>query len=312
MANPLTSSQFVRLLDKRLREVSENEIEELHKSEDMIGPMYRVISSDSAFEEFYDVGALPDIPEFNGKLEYLSVSPGYYTKIEPKEYAAGVMFERKLLDDKKYAVLDDRAGMLANSGHRVEQKFAVRPFAYAFSSAFDFMTSEEGLSLCSTAHTTKSGTSVASGFSNSGTSALSATALAAARILMRKFRNDISERIVVQPDTLIVPDNLYDKALEITATEKGLYSAEGTVNVQGPKYKRWNVIPWLRLDDYDTNNWFITDMKLQKRFLVWLKRIGWEPHNTIDFETFTVKHSIYGRWANGFLNWRWIYGLNVT
>ncbi len=251
MPSPLTSAQFVRLLDKRLREVSEDAITQLHKEENMIPQIYRVINSDSAFEEFYDIGALPDIPEFNGKLEFLSVSPGYYNKIEPKEFAGGIMAERKLIDDKKYPVLDDRAGMLMSSGHRVEQKYAVRPFAYAFSSAFDFQTSEEGLSLCNTAHTTKSGTSVASGFSNSGTSAFSKFSVAATRILMRKFRNDISERIIINPDTLIVPDNLYDKALELVGTEKGLDSAEGTINVQKGRFK---VIPWLRLDDYDTNS----------------------------------------------------------
>ncbi len=309
MPSPLTSAQFVRLLDKRLREVSEDSITQLHKEENMIPQIYRVINSDSAFEEFYDIGALPDIPEFNGKLEFLSVSPGYYNKIEPKEFAAGIMAERKLIDDKKYAVLDDRAGMLMSSGHRVEQKYAVRPFAYAFSSAFDFQTSEEGLSLCNTAHTTKSGTSIASGFSNSGTSAFSKFSVAATRILMRKFRNDISERIIINPDTLIVPDNLYDKALELVGTEKGLDSAEGTINVQKGRFK---VIPWLRLDDYDTNNWFMVDSKLMKRFLIWLNRIGLETHNTIDFHTFQLLQSVYGRWGCGFLNWRFVYGMNVT
>jgi len=305
----MTSAQFVRLLDKRLREVSQATIDELHEKESMVPKLYRVLPSDSAFEEFYSVGALPDIPEFNGKLEYLSASPGYYIKIEPKEFAGGTMFERKLIDDKKYAVLDDRAGMLANSAHRVMEKYACRPFAYAFSSAFDFMTSEEGVSLCSSSHSTKSGTSTTYGFDNSGTSALSKTSVAATRILMRKFRNDISERIVIDPDTLIVPDNLYDTALEIVGTEKGLYSAEGTINVQKGRY---SVIPYLRLDDYDTNNWFMVDSKLMKKNLIWINRIKPEPHNTIDFETFQIKHSVYFRMGNGFLDWRWIYGHTVS
>ena len=173
------------------------------------------------------------------------------------------MFERKLLDDKKYAVLDNRSGMLAESAARVREKYGVRPFAYAFSSAFDFMTSEEGVALCSSSHTTKSGTSTSTGFDNSGTSALNATSVAATRILMRQFRNDISERISIEPDTLIVPDTLADKAAEIMGTEKGLYSAEGTINVQKGRFK---VIPYLRLDDYDTNNWFMCDSNLMKKF----------------------------------------------
>jgi phage major head subunit gpT-like protein len=309
MANPMTSSQFIRLLDRRLREVSQNTIEELHKKESMIDTIYRTIPSDSAWEEFFSVGALPDIPEFTGKLEYLAMAPGFHIKIEPKEYAGGTMFERKLLDDKKYGVFDDRAGELANSAHRVREKIAVRPFAYAHSAAFDFMTSEEGVALASTSHSTKSGTSTSSGFSNSGTSSLSKTSVAATRILMRKFRNDISERIVIEPDTLIVPDNLYDTALEIVGTEKGLYSAEGTKNVQ---YKRYEVIPWLRLDDYDTNNWSMVDSRLMKKFMIWINRINPEPNNTIDFESFTIKHSVYMRLANGFLDWRFGYFHNVS
>src|SRR3990167_8004067 len=104
MANPLTSSQFVKLLDKRLREVAYNTYDELPS---MIDKLYRVLPSDSAWEEFYEVGALPDIPEFTGQITYLSQSPGFHKKIEPKEYAGGVQIERKLLDDKKYPVLDD-------------------------------------------------------------------------------------------------------------------------------------------------------------------------------------------------------------
>lgn len=248
MANPLTSSQFVRLLDKRLREVSEAKFKELPS---MIPQIYRMLPSEGAFEEFYEIGALPDIPEFSGKLEYVNQSPGFYTKIEPKEYAGATAFERKLLDDKKYGVLDGRAEMLAESAHRVQEKLGVRPLGYAFSSAFDFMQSEEGVSLCSSSHTTKSGTSTSSGFDNSGTSALSKSAVAATRILMRQFRNDISERIVIEPDTLIVPDNLFDTALEITGSQKDPDSAENAIN---PQYGRFKVIPYLRLDDYDTNS----------------------------------------------------------
>ena len=306
MGNPLTSSQFTKLLDNRLREVSENEWNELPS---MIPTMYRMLSSDSAIEEFYGIGSLPDIPQFTGKLQYLGIAPGFYTKIEPKEFAGGIQIERKLLDDKKYSVMDDRAASLANSAQRVREKYGVRPFAYAFSSAYDFMQSEEGVSLCNSSHSTKSGTSTTSGFGNAGTTALSKTSVAATRLLMRKFRNDISERIVIEPDTLIVPDNLADTAYEIVQTDKGLYSAEGTVNVNKGRFK---VIVYPRLDDYDTNNWFMSDSRLMKKYMIWIDRIAKEVNNTIDFETFMVKHSIYFRIGNGWTNWRHIYGHNVS
>ena len=303
----MTSSQFPRLLDKRLREVSERAFKEL--SEGKIEQLYRMLSTESAFEEFYEIGALPDIPEFNGELQFLSVTPGYYTKVEPKEFAGGVLFERKLLDDKKYNVMDNRAAMLAESGARVREKYGVRPFAYAFSSAYDFQTSEEAVSLCSTAHTTKAGVSTASGFSNSGTSALSKTSVAATRLLMRKFKNDIGERISIEPDTLLVPDSLYDTAMEIVGTAAGYDTVGQDKNMQAGRYK---VIPYLRLDDYSTKNWFMLDSRLMKRFLLWLDRIKPEVNNQVDFNTYQVKHSMYFRIGNGFTNWRFIYGHNVS
>jgi len=254
MANPLDSAAFVRLLVNDLREVTgPDAFKELPS---MIPKIYRVLDSDSAWEEFYSVGNVPDIPRFNGKITYLSVYPGYHTKIEPGEFGGGLQWERKFLDDNKYTVLIDEAKGLLRSAHRVREKYGVKTFTNAFSAAFDFMESEEGVSLCSSSHTTKSGTSTASGFDNSGTLAFGKSNVAATRILMRKFRDDISERVAISDNlALIVPDNLADDAYELVRTPKGMDSAEGNVNMAAGRYE---VIPYLRMDDSDTNNCEIT------------------------------------------------------
>jgi hypothetical protein len=306
MGNPIISENFIRLLDTRLREVSEKEWNELPS---MIPQIFRSLPSDSAWEEFFSVGAVGNFSAFSGKLQYGSISPGYLNRIEPKEYAQGLVFERKFLDDKKYAVMEDAAGALGEAAQRTRETFGAEMFAYAFSSALTFQYSEEGVALCSDSHTTKSGASTSSGFDNAGSDALSATSVAAARLAMRRFKGDIGQRIVVEPDTLIVPDNLYDTALEIVGTDKGLYSGEGTKNVQQGRFK---VVPYLRLDDYDTNNWFLVDSKMMKKDLLWIDRIPFETKTTVDFETFAVKFSGYFRCGCGFKGWRWIYGSAVS
>jgi len=276
----------------------------------MIPSIFGMLSSDSAWEEFFGVGEVPDIPEFNGKISYLPIYPGYHTKIEHKEYAGGVQAERKLIDDKKYAVLDNRAAKLMRAAARTREKHAVRPFANAFSTAYDYMTSEEGVALCSNSHTTKSGTSTASGFDNQGTAALTKTAVAATRILMKQYRNDISERIDIGDNlAIIVPSNLEEAAWEIVNTPKSLDTAEGNANFHS---KRYQIITWMRLDDYDTNNWFMVDMDRMKEQLKWLDRIKPETKNTVDFETYILKTAIYMRHSYGWLDWRWIYGMNVS
>jgi len=307
MPSLMDSAQFVELLEKKFREVSENVYNDLPSERQNF---YRMIDSDSAWEEFFGVGGYPDISEFNGKLSYLGVSPGYQTKIEPKEYAQGIAFERKLIDDKKYAVMEDRVGMLTGAAQRTQEKLAVRPFAYAFSNAFDFMSSEENLSLCNDSHTTKAGTSTTYGFDNKGTSALSKTSLAAAWLAMRQFRDDISERIAMSDGyTLIVPDTLGDQADEIVGTKASLDTSDGNIN---PQYRRYGVKRYLRLDDYDSNNWFLVNNDLMKKMLIWIDRIKPETKTTVDFQTYVLQVAIYFRCAYGFLDWRWIYGNLVS
>lgn len=307
MGSPLTSSEFVRLLDKRLTAVEEAKYKELSS---MIPKLYNVIKTDGAWDEYFAVGAVPDIPEFTGKVSYLPVSPGFHTLIEPKEYLGGLQYERKLIDDKRYNVLDARAAGLVESAHRTKEKLGVRTFSNAFSTAYDFMQSEEGKSLCSSSHLTKAGTSTSTGFNNVGTSSLNKTSVAATRLLMRRFRNDISERIEISDNlALIVPDNLADAAEEIVGTPKSLDTAEGNINLQ---FKRHTVIPYLRLDDSDTNNWFMVDMPSMKRDLLWINRMNDEISRTVDFETLILKTALYFRVAYGWLDWRWIFGHNVS
>ena len=307
LESPLTSANFVRLLKKDMREVSENVFKDLPS---IIPKYYRVIKSDNAWEEFYGVTGFPDVEEFNGKLSYAGASPRYHTKIEPKQFALAVETERKFLDDNKWGVLRDHAAGLMEAMVRTREKYAVHPFNYAFSVAFEFMESEENLSLCNDSHTTKSGTSTSVGFDNAGTSALSKTSAAATWLAMRQFRNDISERIDMSDNfAIIVPDALGDTAEEIAGTVKSLDTAEGNIN---PQYGRYKVERLMRLDDYDANNWFMVNWDLMKKFLIWLDRIPAEVDTLVDFETKSVKHSIYGRWGYGTLDWRFVYGHQVS
>jgi len=305
--SPLNSAVFRKLLKKDLFEVSENMYNDLPKQG---AQLYRTINPQQAVTEFYGVGGLADIPEFNGKLSYLGIAPSYWTKIEPKEFAAGVITERKFIDDNQWPVLRGNASELVKSNVRTQEKYRARPFNYAFSAAFDFMQTEEGLSLCNDSHTTKSGTSTTSGFDNKGTSALDKTSVAATWLAMRRFRDQDSERIEMSDNfALIVPDALGDAAEEIAGTQKSLDTVEGNIN---PQYGRYKVFRYMRLDDSDTNNWFMVNWDLMKKFLIWVDRISQETNTTVDFETFAVKHSIYSRWGYGWTDWRWIYGQQVS
>ena len=307
MVTPLNSDAFVKLLKKDMDQVSEKRYNDLPQQG---AELYKNITMTKEEYEAYTVSGLPDIPEFNGKLSYYGQAPGYWTKIEPKEFAMGVITVRKFLDDNQWPVLRDHATGLINSMVRTQEKYRARPFNYAWSTAFDFMSSEEGLSLANANHTTKSGTSTSKGFDNTGTSALSKTSVAATWLKMRGFRDDTSERIEMTDNyRIICPDALGDSAEEIVGTVKSVDDANNNIN---PQYGRYSVMRYMRLDDYDSNNWHMVNMDLMRKYLIWASRIPYETDTIVDFETKAVKHSIYSRWGYGWFDWRWIISHQVT
>lgn len=315
MANLMTASRFPRLLDDRLTEVFEDKLKAYAPA--MIDRLYKKFDSDKEFEEYFDIEAFGDIPEFNGTLAYIQQAPGYYTKIEQKEYGAVAQYERKLLDFKRYGVMDNRAGNLGISLNRTKEKKAVRPFANAFSSAFDMMSSEEGVALCSTGHLTKvPGVSTSAGFSNSGTTALSKTAIAAARLGMKRFRMNNGELANMTGDVIIVPSSLYDTACEATGYDPRS-GAESELDPDSANFKvntarGIKVVEWTYLDDSSTSNWFMVDEAAMKRFLLWIESLKAEIENRVDFHTKSVESSVYARFAYGFVAWQWAYGFNVS
>lgn len=303
------SSAYQRLLVDGLKEVADRGHTEEFERFDAISQFYRTVDSDRAFEEFYSVSGLGDIPKFNGKMEALTRSPGYLTRIEPSEFAAMQQWERKFLDDKRYDVMNDDAEELGRSLARTKNKYAAYPFWYSTSSLNEFMTTEEGVSLCSSSHTNKTGAPTTTGFSNAVTTALSPTALAAARLLGNNIKNDKGQRIGHNFDTLLVPAALEQKAWEITQTATGLYSGEGTKNFFA---SAWKVIVWPMLDDNDTNDWFLIDSTQMKKDLLYIPRVDKEIKSNYDFQTMITAASVYSRFGLGYKGWRWVIGAKVS
>lgn len=302
MGSPVTSAQFRKLVEGHVQRVVRAKYDEIPSVKDKI---YDVMTSDRAYEDFYSISGIQDIPRFTGQLSYLSMFPGWYTKIEPKEFAGALQFERKLLDDERYGVLTDRASLLSESARRTQVKYEVRPFAYAPTAAFDFTTSEEGVALASNSHTTKSGTSTTVGFDNLGTSPISATSIAATRLAMKQFRDDISERFNMPDDlVLVVPQTQEETAWSFVNTPSGYQTAASDKNFHAGRYEIM-ALPYL--DDYDTASWGMVSKSLMKKYMKWIDRVKPDPNTTWDFDTFMLKLSIYLRFANGPTSWRFVY-----
>jgi len=309
MSNIATLSEFARLVDKRMDKILTDDYPQLAAK---IPQLFGTASVDKTFYEMTGVNGIGDVVPFSGKLQFANVTPGFYTRIEPSEYALGLMIEKKLKDDILYGgtALTERQAALAKASARTREKHAVKAFAEGTSVAWEYMTNEEGVAWFSTAHTTKSGASTTSGFSNLGTSAFSRATLAATWIAFKRFRDPMGELYESEPDTIICPVSLEDYVREALGSSLDPDSANNRMNIQNGK--RWNVIAWARLDEYSTKSWGICNMADLKKKLMWISRTAPEYNTWDDPHTFATMQSLYERYGWGWSDWRPIYWHNVS
>ena len=294
------SENFGYLLDPGLRKIF---MDEYNLPDSMVDQLYGMEKSSKSVEYDYAIGGVGDLEEFNGTIPYTDFEGQYRVSYTHREWVQGMKVERKLVDDDLYSVINKRPMALALSAKRTREKHAASVFNSAFNTSV--FAGGDGLSLCSSAHTWN-GTATTQ--SNSATSALSATSLAAARLAMRDFTDDKDNLLTARGTVLLVPPELEQTAYEITQSDKKPGTANNDANfIKSLSYK---VVVW----DYltDTNNWFLIDEKYAKMFLKWFDRMPVEFNKDKDFDTYLSKWSVYNRYSYGFSSWTWVYGANVS
>ena len=305
MPVPAVSVSFGDLLDPRFQEIWDSEYPQ---PDEMIDKLFDKVSTNGRDTmQFSSVGTMPDFEEFTGTVSYNGQFQGYDTTMTPLEFTNGFQVERKLFDDDQYHVMDQKPRGLKASAFRTRQKHAARPFNFAFLNDQFFYVNTEGVALCSDSHTTTSEASTATGFDNRVTGALTAVSVATARIQMTKFRGDQGEIITTTPDTLLyAPDN-YEQAYEIIMSGGKLDTANNNSSVHQGRYRG---IEWQYLTS--ATNWFMLDSQAMKLFLKWTDRMPLEFGAAEEFDTFIAKWRAYMRYANCWINWRFLIGAEVS
>ncbi|KKL06952.1 hypothetical protein LCGC14_2590910, partial [marine sediment metagenome] len=204
MPVPHTTGAFGDLLDIRFQKIFDDNFPQLN---DMLPELFAFEPNNGRIDmRFSQVSGYGDIPKFNGTVTYQSAAQGYDTTLTPLEFASGIQVERRLFDTDQYGIMDQLPAGLARAGRRTRQKHGARQFNNSFSVDTKFYNNTEQVALCSGSHTTTVQTaSTASGFDNLVTTALSATALATARIQMRGFRDAAANRGDIEPDEILFP-----------------------------------------------------------------------------------------------------------
>lgn len=310
MAVPLRSGAFPDVLDARFARIFDQQYRELP---DRLGDFYAMKGNEGPQNQdvrYSELGEFSDVEEFTGTLAYDDLAQGYDVTFTHVPYGKGMQIERTLFDDAQDNQMDAQPKKMALAYQRTRQKHGATAFNGAFSNDTTWSSHSESVALCSDSHTTTSGASVAAGFDNLTTAALSAVAVEAARIQMRGFRGDRAQRITVVPSGLVVPPDLAPTAFEITQSQG---KPDVATNNANSSYNQYRIYDWEYLTD--TNNWFMVDagmMKNDATGLVWHDRQPLEFAMVEDFDTLIGKWRIYARYSLGRIGWRWCLGAQVS
>lgn len=305
MPVPHTSANFGDLLDPRFQRIFHEQYDQLP---DMLPTLFTFAPDNGRADmRWSQVGALQNWPEFTGTVTYQSASQGFDTVATHREFASGIQIERKLFDDDQYQIMDQRPMALATAFVRRRQTDGSRIFNNAFSVDTFFYNNSEAVSLCNNSHSTNSGASTATGFDNLTTSGLTATALSASRIQHVNLRDDQANRIMIVPDELWIPPDLFEIAFEIVSSMGKVDTAENNRNVHMGAYTihEWNYMS-------DTNNWFLADSNMRRQSIFWVDRVAKEFAFAEDLDTLVAKWRGYGRYSLAHVDWRWIVGAQVS
>ena len=295
------TENFGDLLDSRMKKIFDKEYAE-NIDESMIPKLFGMEKSNKNYEIVSGIGGMGDLQEFDGTISYDTVGQLYDKTFSFPEKALGFKVERKLYDDDLFGIMDRRPWQMAVSSARTREKTG----AAIFNGAFVGTDGADSVSLCNASHPYSPDDATTQ--SNAGSTALSATAVEATRRLgHNSIFNDRGELLTVNYDTILCTVNNEETAYEIINSKGKVDTANNNKNFHMGRY---NLATWDRLTD--SNNWFMIDSKLAKKFLLWWDRVKDGIKMDTDTDTLVAKWYVYERYCAGWADWRGIYGHNVS
>ena len=284
------------------RDLSEVFLDQQRNFESMLPSFFKMVEAQQGTEYDLETGDVGQVAEFTGEISYDDFAEGYKKSTTETEYSLGLKIQRRLLRNDLYEVVRNSVGLMSDSFNQKKEQIGASIFNNAFNTVH---TVGDTLALCSTAHTSKVG---GANQGNSGSSALSAAAVEATRILMVKFKTNRDNIRVARPSLLLVPTDLHEKAWEIVNSYGKMDTA---LNNRNFHFGKWNLAVW---DNFltDTNNWFMIDDSKMKDWAKWFNRVPLEFGQAEEFDTFVAKWRAYCRYATGVFNWRFIAGSQVS
>jgi len=269
------------------------------KKTDYIPLMYNVQNSTRSQENHLGTGALGQMVEWNGTVNYDDFAKGYEKNYRHIKYTNGLTVEREVLLFKEYKKVANRTNKLAYSVYKTLQTHGASTFNQAFNAT---AIGPDGVSLCNSAHHLVPDDDAQN---NTGTLDLTVDNLETTINAMYDFKDDRGDIMGVMPRVIIVGNYWLKTAKQIVGSDIEPFTADNQKNI----YK--DEVTYLHNPYITGKKWFMADPDLMKMYLNWYnardpKKVEYQD----DFDTEVGKYKSVGMWSKGWDNWAFIYGHN--
>ncbi len=293
----MNSAQFGDFLLANLRDIFTKHLDKLP---DYKGILYNVETSKKAQEFNHGLGSMGKMRPWNdtgAQVYYDTTRRGYKATYTHEKFSVGLPLERELLEDAQYPEIKGQTKAIADSVYYTIQEFVAQPF-----NECESFLGPDSKALCATDHPLAPDNSAT--WSNKGSYALTPDNVETVRNLMKNWTDDRGNKLMINPNMLIVPKEYRKAAKVIADTDNEPFTTDYGVNI-------WKgALDVLEFDFLDSGVWFMVDKNRMKRFLKWYDRRKptIEKDGKEDFDSEIIKYKAVGRWSFGFDDASFIFG----
>lgn len=255
-------------------------------------------TSEQRFEKMQQIAptGLAKVKSEGSEVFYDNPIHGYPKEFVHVVYALGSQITEEMWSDDLYREMSKIPKWLARSLMHTEETVHSSVINNSFSSTTG---SADGVSLVNSAHPLLSGNTLSN--QPATMTDLTETSLSQARIDIGKFTDDRDLKINVQGRMLLVPIDLEPTAAKVLNSSYEVDTANNAIN---PVYNYVPFQSWKYLTDTDA--WFV--LTNAEDCLMTFERWSAKFDRDNAFDTKNLKFTVRKRWAEGWADWRGIYG----
>ena len=291
----LYSSDFPNMIGEVLDVVFQNEYS--RPIDNTWTQLCTTINSTKAIEKYGFLGANPSMREFKDERQPTGFQEHAFS-IANKKYESTISIAVDALDDDQYGQIALQVQKLGEVTRQFKEECAYTVLAEGDQSTYG--PCYDGQNFFSDSHS--EGTYYTTNQGNYGSSTLTQTSLSATRAIMMRFRDDRGKELKIVPDTLIVPPELEDTAIQLT--KSATVDASGNVNVNQGRYKVL-VTPFIT----DSDSWILAKTNGVMKPLIYQNRMdakfqALEGNSEAGFMRDEYLYGVKTRFAFGYGDWR--------